>query len=191
MAERQPEERPVVAGFGPSGMFAGLVLAESGLKPLIIERGRPVEKRSKDVQAYFETGIPDPESNVQYGEGGAGTFSDGKLTTRIKDERIHKVLAELIEAGADPAIAYQARPHLGTDRLQVIVRKIRENWTIWKQKTEDCRPSLPAVKGSRHPCAFCVWATVLPTHMKCWNGAVSASYPRISRPVSGWNIPRN
>ena len=125
-AERTPAQRPVVAGFGPSGMFAGLILAESGLKPLIIERGKPVEERSRDIEQYFRDGVPDPDSNVQYGEGGAGTFSDGKLTTRIKDERIHKVLGELIEAGADPAIAYQARPHLGTDRLQVIVRKIRE-----------------------------------------------------------------
>ena len=167
MAERQPEERPVVAGFGPSGMFAGLVLAESGLKPLIIERGRPVEKRSKDVQAYFETGIPDPESNVQYGEGGAGTFSDGKLTTRIKDERIHKVLAELIEAGADPAIAYQARPHLGTDRLQVIVRKIREKiialggevrfeTRLDDLETEDGRLQAVIAGGERIPASLCI-----------------------------------
>ncbi len=125
-AEKKPALRPVIAGFGPSGMFAGLILAESGLKPLIIERGKPVDERSRDIEKYFQDGIPDPDSNVQYGEGGAGTFSDGKLTTRIKDERVHKVLAELIEAGADPAAAYQARPHLGTDRLQVIVRKIRE-----------------------------------------------------------------
>ena len=121
----RPAARPVIAGFGPAGMFAGLILAEAGMKPLIIERGRCVEERSADVQRFFAEGILDPESNVQYGEGGAGTFSDGKLTTRIKNPRIHKVLEEFVEAGADPAILYQAMPHLGTDQLQVIVRNIR------------------------------------------------------------------
>ena len=120
-----PQERPVIAGFGPAGMFAGLILAEAGMKPLIIERGKCVEERAADVQRFFAEGILDPESNVQYGEGGAGTFSDGKLTTRIKNTRIHKVLEEFVEAGADPAILYQAMPHLGTDQLQVIVRNIR------------------------------------------------------------------
>ena len=126
VVSRRIAERPVIAGFGPAGMFAALLLAESGLKPIVIERGRPVEERSQDVDRYFKDGTLDPESNVQYGEGGAGTFSDGKLTTRIKDDRIHKVLAELIEAGAPAEIAYQARPHLGTDRLRVIVKNIRE-----------------------------------------------------------------
>ncbi|MBQ1356072.1 MAG: hypothetical protein IIY72_06285 [Solobacterium sp.] len=121
----RPAARPVIAGFGPAGMFAGLILAEAGMKPLIIERGRCVEERSADVQRFFAEGILDPESNVQYGEGGAGTFSDGKLTTRIKNTRIHKVLEEFVEAGADPAILYRAMPHLGTDQLQVIVRNIR------------------------------------------------------------------
>ena len=115
--DRVPEERPVIAGFGPAGMFAGLILAEAGMKPLIIERGKCVEERTADVQRFFAEGILDPESNVQYGEGGAGTFSDGKLTTRIKNTRIHKVLEEFVEAGADPAILYQAMPHLGTDQL--------------------------------------------------------------------------
>ncbi len=118
-------QRPLVVGFGPAGMFAGLILAEAGCRPVIIERGRQAEDRAKDVKRFFEQGILDAESNVQYGEGGAGTFSDGKLTTRIKNYRIRKVLAELVEAGADPAIMYQAMPHLGTDRLQEIVRNIR------------------------------------------------------------------
>ncbi|MBR2802495.1 MAG: hypothetical protein IKE21_07960 [Erysipelotrichaceae bacterium] len=122
----QDVPRPVVVGFGPAGMFAGLILAECGYRPLIIERGKAVEGRAKDVERFFKEGILDPESNVQYGEGGAGTFSDGKLTTRIKNIRVQKVLAELIEAGGDPAIAYQALPHLGTDVLRDIVRKIRE-----------------------------------------------------------------
>ena len=119
--------RPVVAGFGPAGMFAALILAEAGMRPVVLERGKPAEERAKDVEAYFREGILDPESNVQYGEGGAGTFSDGKLTTRIKNNvRIQKVYEELTEAGADPRIRYQARPHLGTDALQKIVPEIRK-----------------------------------------------------------------
>ncbi len=122
---RMPGERPLVVGFGPSGMMAALILAECGLKPIVIERGRPVEERSHDVERFFREGILDPASNVQFGEGGAGTFSDGKLTTRIKDHRIRKMLEEFIEAGADERILYQAMPHLGTDRLRHIVRNIR------------------------------------------------------------------
>ena len=119
--------RPLVAGFGPAGMFAALILAEAGMRPIVIERGKPAEERALDVQAYFRDGILDPESNVQYGEGGAGTFSDGKLTTRIKNNvRILKVYGELIEAGADPGIRYRARPHLGTDALQKIIPEIRQ-----------------------------------------------------------------
>lgn len=119
-------ERPVVAGFGPAGMFAALILAECGCCPVVIERGRPVEQRTEDVERFFKEGILDPESNVQYGEGGAGTFSDGKLTTRIKNHRIRKVLEEFVEAGASPEIMYQAMPHLGTDQLVGIVKNIRE-----------------------------------------------------------------
>ena len=121
-----PSDRPVVVGFGPAGMYAALVLAECGLRPVVIERGRSVERRAEDVAGFFTGSELDPESNVQFGEGGAGTFSDGKLTTRIKNIRIHKVLEEFIEAGADPAIAYQQRAHLGTDVLRNIVRNIRE-----------------------------------------------------------------
>lgn len=118
--------RPVVIGFGPAGMYAALLLAECGLKPLVIERGSAVEKRSRDVEQFFRDGTLDEESNVQFGEGGAGTFSDGKLTTRIKNFRIRKVLEEFVEAGADPAIIYEHRAHLGTDVLCKIVKNIRE-----------------------------------------------------------------
>lgn len=117
--------RPIVVGFGPAGMFAGLLLAETGLRPIIIERGKPAEQRAKDVNDFFTKGILNVSSNVQYGEGGAGTFSDGKLTTRMKNIRVQKVLAELVEAGGDPAIAWQHRPHLGTDVLRTVVVNIR------------------------------------------------------------------
>lgn len=118
-------ERPVVIGFGPAGMFAALILAECGLCPIVLERGCAVEERSRQVEEFFRSGILNPESNVQFGEGGAGTFSDGKLTTRIKNIRISRVLEEFIEAGADPAIAYEHRAHLGTDALRGIVSGIR------------------------------------------------------------------
>lgn len=129
MADRQPDasERPVVVGFGPCGMFAALILAEAGLKPIVMERGKCVEERVADVEQFWtQCAAPDPESNVQFGEGGAGTFSDGKLTTGIKDIRIRKVLEELVEAGADPKILYQHRPHIGTDKLREIVPVIRK-----------------------------------------------------------------
>ncbi|MBQ9015573.1 MAG: NAD(FAD)-utilizing dehydrogenase [Firmicutes bacterium] len=117
--------RPVIAGFGPCGIFAALILAEAGLRPIVLERGKRAEERLRDVQRFWEQGILDPESNVQFGEGGAGTFSDGKLTTGIRDVRIRKVLQVFTEAGADPAILYQQRPHIGTDQLHRIIPAIR------------------------------------------------------------------
>ncbi|MDY6034937.1 MAG: hypothetical protein SPI63_04970 [Bulleidia sp.] len=122
----QPNKRPIVVGFGPSGMYAALILAEAGLNPIIIERGQSVEQRTKDIHEFFTQGKLLPESNVQFGEGGAGTFSDGKLTTRMKNIRVTKVYEEFVEAGANPSIMYEQRPHLGTDVLQTIVKKIRE-----------------------------------------------------------------
>lgn len=120
-----PELPPVVAGFGPGGMFAGLLLAQCGQRPIIIERGRPVEERQKSVQAFWQQGILDPESNVQFGEGGAGAFSDGKLNTGTGDIRIRKVLEELAAAGAPMEILTDAKPHIGTDRLPGVVKNIR------------------------------------------------------------------
>jgi len=118
---------PVVVGSGPCGLFVALILAQLGFKPVLIERGKDVSSRVKDVQNFWRNGQLDQESNVQFGEGGAGTFSDGKLTTQIKDKynRLRKVLKEFVKAGAPEEILYQAKPHIGTDNLVKIVRNLR------------------------------------------------------------------
>lgn len=118
--------RPVVIGFGPAGMLAGLILAEAGLRPIILERGKDIDARQKDVNEFWTKRKLNEESNVQFGEGGAGTFSDGKLTTGIKSPFIRKVLDELYEAGAPEEILYSSKPHIGTDRLAVVVKNIRK-----------------------------------------------------------------
>ncbi len=120
------ELRPVIIGSGPAGLFAALRFTEYGLKPLILERGRPIAERVKDVERFWHERVLDPESNVQFGEGGAGTFSDGKLTTRVNDPRISYILESFVEAGADPEILYLAKPHIGTDRLRSIVVNLRK-----------------------------------------------------------------
>lgn len=119
------EARPMVVGTGPAGLFAALILAEGGYKPLVLERGKAVEERTRDVEEFWKTGELKEESNVQFGEGGAGTFSDGKLTTQIKDLRCRKVLKEMIAAGAPEEIIYHYKPHVGTDLLRDVVKKIR------------------------------------------------------------------
>lgn len=120
--------RPVIVGFGPAGMFCGLMLARAGFNPLILERGEDVDARTKKVEDFWRGGKLNPESNVQFGEGGAGTFSDGKLNTLVKDPsgRNQKVLQILAEAGADPAITYVNKPHVGTDVLSRVVKNIRQ-----------------------------------------------------------------
>ena len=116
---------PIVVGTGPAGLFAALKLAEKGFQPIVLERGRDVDTRARDVAQFWQGGALDPESNVQFGEGGAGTFSDGKLTTRVNDQRTELVLQELIAAGAPPEIAYIHKPHVGTDRLRTVVKNLR------------------------------------------------------------------
>ena len=118
--------RPVVVGFGPAGMFAGLLLAEMGLKPIILERGEDIDSRTKTVELFWRGKELNTESNVQFGEGGAGAFSDGKLTTRSKDIRSRKVLEEFVKAGAPHQILYDNKPHIGTDRLKIVVKNIRK-----------------------------------------------------------------
>lgn len=118
--------RPVIVGFGPAGMMCGLVLARAGLRPIIIEQGSSVEKRAQQVEEFWKTGKLNASSNVQFGEGGAGTFSDGKLTTRIGDTRCSFVLNTFFEFGAPEEILYQAKPHIGTDQLRTVVKNLRE-----------------------------------------------------------------
>src|SRR5436309_8516923 len=126
-APKDLPSRPVVIGFGPCGIFAGLLLAELGFRPILLERGKRVRERTVDTFGLWRQGRLDPESNVQYGEGGAGTFSDGKLYSRIKDpeHRGRKVLTEFIEAGAPPEILYASKPHIGTFRLVKVVESLR------------------------------------------------------------------
>ena len=123
----EPRPRPVVIGFGPCGIFAALVLAQMGLRPVVLERGKPVRERTKDTWRLWRQGVLDPESNVQFGEGGAGTFSDGKLWSQISDPRhlTRKVLTEFVKAGAPEEILYVAKPHIGTFRLVSMVEKMR------------------------------------------------------------------
>ena len=120
------EERPVIVGFGPAGMFAALVLAKAGLRPLVLERGQDARSRLAAVESFRAGGPLDPENNVQFGEGGAGTFSDGKLNTGTHDKRIAWVLEQFRDHGAQPSIVYDAKPHIGTDVLVNVVQSMRE-----------------------------------------------------------------
>jgi uncharacterized FAD-dependent dehydrogenase len=120
------KKKIIIAGFGPAGMFAGLTLAENGYKPIILERGGEMSERVKAVEDFWSEGILNPESNVQFGEGGAGTFSDGKLTTRINDSRVRYIIETLVKYGAPGEILRSAKPHIGTDRLREVVTNIRK-----------------------------------------------------------------
>ncbi len=127
----RPEQRPLIIGMGPCGFMAGLLLAQMGFKPIILERGKAVRERTKDTWGLWRKNTLNPESNVQFGEGGAGTFSDGKLYSQIKDPQFHgrKVLEEFVKAGAPEEILYVSKPHIGTFRLVKMVENIRQTIT--------------------------------------------------------------
>lgn len=127
------EHRPVIIGMGPAGLFCAYFLAEAGYRPLLLERGAPVEERAGDVEAFWKGGICRPDSNVQFGEGGAGTFSDGKLNTLVKDRegRNGEVLRIFVRHGAPERILYENKPHIGTDVLRGVVRSMREQIIAW------------------------------------------------------------
>jgi len=165
-----PEKRPIVVGFGPAGMFAALVLAIAGWKPLVLERGEDAASRHEKVQKFFETGLLDTRSNVQFGEGGAGTFSDGKLNTGVNNVRISWILEQFVKAGAREEILYDAKPHVGTDVLLTVVQNIRQRIISLggevrfnTQVTGLCLENgeltaLQTAEGEIIPCSSCVLA---------------------------------
>ena len=124
--EKLPEKRPVIVGFGPAGMFCALVLARSGFRPIVLERGQDAKTRHENVANFWQTGQLDPSCNVQFGEGGAGTFSDGKLNTGVNNPRNYWVLEQFADAGAGAEILFDAKPHVGTDVLLTVVQNLRE-----------------------------------------------------------------
>ncbi len=146
----QSRQRIVIVGSGPAGLFAALRLAEYGLTATVIERGKSVEQRALSVHRFWQDGVLDPESNVQFGEGGAGTFSDGKLTCRSKDPLVPWVLDKLVLFGAQPEVRHLAKPHIGTDRLRVVISAIRRH-LLEKGFTIrfDCRMTDLGIKDGR------------------------------------------
>lgn len=122
--DKPSDIRPIIIGYGPSGIFSAISLIDAGIKPIIFERGSRINKRKEDVYKFFNYGILDTSSNVQYGEGGAGTFSDAKLTTRVKDPYIEYITDKFIEYGANKDIKYESHPHIGTDEIQKIITNL-------------------------------------------------------------------
>ena len=145
-----PQGRICIAGFGPAGMFCALVLAEYGYKPVVFERGGDVDSRVESVNSFWSGGALDKRSNVQFGEGGAGTFSDGKLTTRIKDPLCRYVLEQLVRFGAPEEILTKAKPHIGTDKLRSVVKALRERITELGGEVRFSAPVTDITAGGRN-----------------------------------------
>ena len=163
------KDRPVVVGFGPCGIFCALLLAKNGYRPIVIERGASVKQRTADVEFFFKSGILNPESNIQFGAGGAGTFSDGKLVTRINDPKCGYVLSEMHRFGAPDEILYKAKPHVGTDYLKKVVENAEKEIVrlggevLFHTKLEDITISngkIASIRTSRGeiPCSVLVLA---------------------------------
>jgi hypothetical protein len=189
----------VVVGFGPCGIFAALMLAQMGLRPIVLERGKPVRERTKDTWGLWRQGVLDPGSNVQFGEGGAGTFSDGKLWSQISDPRhlTRKVLTEFVKAGAPEEILYVAKPHIGTFRLVSMVEKMRAEIVALGGEIR-FRPAGGGPAGRRQSkqatCAAWCWpaaSSCAPT-MWCWPWATARATPSpcCSSAVCTWSPSR-
>lgn len=153
--EKPLKTRPVIIGSGPAGLFCALMLARRGFAPIVLERGAPVEERKRQVEHFWKEGVFDPASNVQFGEGGAGTFSDGKLNTLVKDAsgRNRKVLSEFVKAGANSDILYENKPHIGTDELIKIVRAMREEIISLGGEVRFCAKATDFLIENNHICA--------------------------------------
>ncbi len=197
----------MVVGFGPCGLFAALVLAQMGLRPIVLERGKAVRERTKDTWGLWRREQLEPESNVQFGEGGAGTFSDGKLWSQISDPRhlTRKVLTEFVKAGAPEEILWIAKPHIGTFRLVSMVEKMRAEIESlggeirFQQRVTDLlierRRGARTGAGrrrSRSPPARWCWrsATARATPSRCCSSAASRCTPSRSRSAFGSSIRR-
>ena len=169
-------ERPVVVGLGPCGLFTALALAQMGFKPIVLERGKPVRERTKDTWGLWRKHVLNPESNVQYGEGGAGLFSDGKLYSQIKDPRFlgRKVMHEFVDAGAPSEILYTAHPHIGTFKLVRVVEAMREKIIALggeiRFQHQVCgltlAPATAASSASRR-CGCGAWTAATPSTCRC------------------------
>jgi uncharacterized FAD-dependent dehydrogenase len=175
-----PAPRPVVIGTGPCGLFAGLLLAQMGFRPLILERGKAVRERTQDTWGLWRKGKLDPESNVQFGEGGAGTFSDGKLYSQIKDpdHRGRKVLTEFVKAGAPAEILYVAKPHIGTFKLVSMVENMRaEIESLGGEIRFGSRVEDVEIDADRSAPSCSPTAPALPPAMSCWRSATARATP--------------
>jgi uncharacterized protein len=187
--------RPVVIGTGPCGLFASLILAQMGFRPIILERGKVVRERTKDTWGLWRRSVLNPESNVQFGEGGAGTFSDGKLYSQIKDSHHYgrKVLADFVKAGAPSEIFYVAKPHIGTFRLVMIVESIRQTIEAlggeyrFQRKVEDLEID-ERRDGSRQVLGVHNRAGRRRTEAGVWRRQPAASPPSSSLHLSSQNL---